>query len=87
MRLFWRYSALRLSSLLDFFQQLDLVTPFHLYFNWHLILHEYQVGTYSPKNFWFGNLKFGLVLFVEGTSETKEGASYLYRTKNFRCGG
>lgn len=28
----------------NLFQQFEFVTPFHLYFNWHLIAYHFQAG-------------------------------------------
>ncbi|VDD89513.1 unnamed protein product [Enterobius vermicularis] len=41
--------------------QLDLVTPFHLYFNWHLILHEYQVWRLVTSFLFFGSFGFNFL--------------------------
>uniref|UniRef100_A0A914MB38 Derlin n=1 Tax=Meloidogyne incognita TaxID=6306 RepID=A0A914MB38_MELIC len=38
--------------------QLDFVTPFHLYFNWHLIIHELQWWRLFTSFCYFGSIGF-----------------------------
>ncbi|KHN78532.1 Derlin-2 [Toxocara canis] len=41
--------------------QLDFVTPFHLYFNWNLILYEYQVWRLLTSFCFFGAFGFSFL--------------------------
>lgn len=68
------------------FQQLDLVSPFQLYFNPNLILKKYQLWRLISTFLFFGNLGFNFffnMIFTYRYCRMLEEGSFRGRTADF----
>lgn len=66
--------------------QLDFITPFHLYFNWHLIIYEYQWWRLLSSFCYFGSIGFSFffnMVFTYRHCQMLEEGSFRGRTADF----
>ncbi|CAK5061084.1 unnamed protein product [Meloidogyne enterolobii] len=66
--------------------QLDFVTPFHLYFNWHLIIHELQWWRLFTSFCYFGSIGFTFLfnmIFTYRHCSMLEEGSFRGKTADF----
>jgi len=66
--------------------QLDFITPFHLYFNWHLIIREYQIWRILTSFCYFGSIGFTFffnIVFTYRHCQMLEEGSFRGKTADF----
>lgn len=76
----------RNNSVWHSFQQLELLTPFQLYFNWHLIIYNFQWWRLVTSFCYFGSLGFSFlfnIIFTYRHCQILEDGSFRDRTSDF----
>uniref|UniRef100_A0A0K0F6Y3 Derlin n=1 Tax=Strongyloides venezuelensis TaxID=75913 RepID=A0A0K0F6Y3_STRVS len=77
---------LGLCCFVTFLVQFDIITPFHLYFNWNLIVKEFQLWRLISSFLYLGSFGFSFIfnlLFSYRYSRMLEEDSFAFRTADF----
>uniref|UniRef100_A0AC35TRY0 Derlin n=1 Tax=Rhabditophanes sp. KR3021 TaxID=114890 RepID=A0AC35TRY0_9BILA len=77
---------LGLCLLMSVLIQLQVINPFHLYFNWNLILYDYQIWRFGTSFLYLGSLGFSLLfnlIFSYRYCRMLEEGSFAFRTADF----